>query len=97
MSCTWKINKTFVDNAEDLDTVMPMYILLEYSYNYSMTSSSFWNYYRDEVNDAANEKVANDRTNNIKATKTKSLESKTKIIGKASANPNRLDKELVVS
>ena len=97
MTCIWKINKTFVDNAEDLDTVMPMYILLEYSYNYSMTSSSFWDYYRDEVNDTANEKVANDRTNNIKTTKTKSLESKTKIIGEASANSNRLGKELVVS
>ena len=30
---------------------MPMYNLLEYSGNYSMTSGSLWNYYRDEVND----------------------------------------------
>ena len=35
-----KINKTFIDNAEDLDIVMPMYNLLEYSKNYSMTLES---------------------------------------------------------
>ena len=37
-SCISKINNTFIDNAEDLDTVMPMYNLLEYSDNYFMTS-----------------------------------------------------------
>ena len=35
-SCTSKINNTFIDNAEDLGVVMPMYYLLEYSNNYSM-------------------------------------------------------------
>ena len=34
---------------------MPMYNLLEYSDNYYMTSGSLCNYYRDEVNDSANE------------------------------------------
>ena len=34
------MNNTFVDNAEDLDIVMPMCNLLEYSDNYSMTSES---------------------------------------------------------
>ena len=29
---------------------MPMYDLLEYSDNYSMTSGSLWNYHKDEVN-----------------------------------------------
>ena len=48
-SCISKINNTFIDNAEDLDIVMPMYNLLEYSDNYSMTSGSLWNYYRDEI------------------------------------------------
>ena len=32
-SCISKINNTFIDNAEDLDIVMPMYSLLEYSNN----------------------------------------------------------------
>ena len=31
-----KINNTFVDTAEDFDTVMQMYNLLEYNDNYSM-------------------------------------------------------------
>ena len=33
LSCISKINNTFIDNAEDLDIVMPMYNLLEYSKN----------------------------------------------------------------
>ena len=42
-SCISKINNTFIDTAEDLDIVMPMYNLLEYSDNYSITSGSLWN------------------------------------------------------
>ena len=34
---------------------MPMYKLLKYSNNYSSTSGSLWNYYRDEVNNSANQ------------------------------------------
>ena len=45
--CILKISNAFIDNVEDLDRVMPMYSLLEYSDNYSMTSGSSWNYYRD--------------------------------------------------
>ena len=41
-SCISKTNNAFVDNGEDLDFVMPMYNLLEYSDNYSMTSGSLW-------------------------------------------------------
>ena len=33
-SCISKINSTFIDNAEDLDIVMSIYNLLEYSQNY---------------------------------------------------------------
>ena len=39
-----KINNTFIDNAEDLDIVIPMYNLLEYSDNYFMMSGSLQNY-----------------------------------------------------
>ena len=39
------------DNAEDLDLVMSIYNLLEYSQKYSMTQGRLWNYYRDEVED----------------------------------------------
>ena len=55
-SCLSRTASTFIDNAEDLGIVMPMYNLLEYSYNYSITSGRLWNCYRDEVNDDANGK-----------------------------------------
>ena len=46
---------------------MPMCNLLEYSHNYSMTSGSLWNYYRDEINDGANENnAARNKINNNK-------------------------------
>ena len=35
-------------NAKDLDVVMPMYSLLDYSKNYRKTTGSLCNYYRDE-------------------------------------------------
>ena len=40
-SCISKINKTLIDNAQDLDIAMPAYNLLEYSHNHSMTSEGF--------------------------------------------------------
>ena len=43
-----KINGVKTDNAEDLDVVMPMYNLLEYSKNDRKTTGSLWNYYRDQ-------------------------------------------------
>ena len=51
ISCISKINGIKIDNAEDLDVVMPMYNLLKYSKNYEKTTGSLWNYYRDEPND----------------------------------------------
>ena len=42
MSWISKINNTFIDKAEDLDAVMPMYNLLKYIDNYIMTSGSLW-------------------------------------------------------
>ena len=44
ISCISKINGALVENAEELDIVMPMYNLLEYSKTYSKTSGSLWNY-----------------------------------------------------
>ena len=45
--CISKINNTQVDNAEDIDVVMPMYNVMEYSDNYSKTSGSLWQYCKD--------------------------------------------------
>ena len=50
-SCIPKINSTLTHNSKDLDIFVPMYDLLEYSHNYSMTSRSLWNYYRDEIDE----------------------------------------------
>ena len=51
INCISKINGIKIDNAEDLDVMMSMYILLEYSKNYRKTTGSLWNYYRDEPSD----------------------------------------------
>ena len=80
-SCIWKMNITFIENAEDLDMVMPMYNMLEYSDNYSMTSGSLWNYYRHEINDDKNENDTNENMINIiKITTSKSFKYKAKMI-----------------
>ena len=47
-NCISKINGIQIDNAEDLDVVMRMYNLLEFSKKYRKTTGSWWNYYRDE-------------------------------------------------
>ena len=60
-----------MENAEDLDIVIPMYNLLEYSDNYFMTLGSLWNYYKDEI----------DGVDDI-ASQVKSFKYKAKITGK---------------
>ena len=44
-NCISEINNTEIDNAKDIDVVMPMYNLLEYSNNYSKTFGNLWQYY----------------------------------------------------
>ena len=48
INCISKTNGAKTDNAEDLDVVMSMHNLLEYSKNYRKTTDSLWNYYRNE-------------------------------------------------
>ena len=73
-----KINSIFIDHAEDLDLVMPMYNLLKYGHNYFMASRNFWNYDRDETDDVVDN-----------ASKSKSFKFKIKIIGKTDARTPR--------
>ena len=62
-----------------------------------MTSGSLWNYYKDEVNDNANENSPADNYRiNSKKTTSKSFEYKTKITGSTPADNNILQKEVVV-
>ena len=49
-----KINNEFIEDADDLDIVMPMYNLLEYCKNYRKTIGSLYNYFRDELSDDNN-------------------------------------------
>ena len=46
-NCISEINNTQVDNAKDIDIVMPMYNLIEYSDNYAKTTGSLWQYCKD--------------------------------------------------
>ena len=62
---------------------MPMYNLIEYSDNYSKTSGSLWQYYKDDPNDTM--------------TNSKSFKCKVKITGKTLNNRNAKDVEIIVS
>ena len=77
INCITKINGIKIDNAEDLDVVMSMYNLLEYSKNYKKTTGSLWNYYIDESNDPL-------------STNSESFKCKTSIIGKTPPNNDSL-------
>ena len=41
-NCISEINNTQVDNVKDIDRVILIYNLIEYSNNYSKTSGSLW-------------------------------------------------------
>ena len=47
-NCVSEINNTQIGNAKDTDIGMPKYNLIEYNDNYSKTSGSLYQYYRDE-------------------------------------------------
>ena len=91
ISCIPKINDAFIDNAEDLNIVMPMYNLTEYSKNYSKTSRSFWNYYRNETNNGAVGDI------NCSIRGSKSFDYKTSIIGRLEDNNTEKEVEIVAS
>ena len=57
-TCDVTINDEHVEKAEDLDIVMPVYNLLEYSDNYQDSTGSFYQFKRDEPPDD-NADVAN--------------------------------------
>ena len=61
---------------------MPMYNLIEYSDNYSKTSGSLWQYYKDEPNDNLAD--------------SESFKSKVKITGSTPAAGNTKDVKIIV-
>ena len=54
--CVTHINDEHVETAENMDIIMPMYNLIEYSDNYADSSGSLYQFKRDEspINDARN-------------------------------------------
>ena len=80
--CISSINITDIDNAQDIDIVMPMYNLIEYSDNYSKTSGCLWQYYEDDPND------------NLE--NSESFKFKAKITEKTRAAGNTKDAETIV-
>ena len=76
------------DDAEDLDLVMSMYSIIEYSSNYSETTRSLWFYSKDEATDF-NNNIAN--TDDFK-----SLKYKTKLLGNTQPNPNKANRILKI-
>ena len=83
INCISEINGVKIDNAEDLDVVMPMYNLLEYSKNCRKTTGSVWNYYRDEPS-------------NPLSSNSESFKYKTSITGKTTENNDSLTNVKVV-
>ena len=63
--CRTEINETFIDEATHINITMPMYNLIEYSDNYSVTSRSLWQCKRDEVTNNAD--VSNDNAPSFKS------------------------------
>ena len=80
--CISRINNTDIDTAQDIDIVMPMYNLIEYSDNYWKTSGSLWQYYKDEPNDNLAD--------------SESFKSKVKITGSTPAAGNTKDVKIIV-
>ena len=77
VSCITRINGELIEDADDLDIVMSMYNLLEYSKNYRKTIVSLYNYYRDELSDDADD----NNFDNIKVVNSNTFKYKNKIIG----------------
>ena len=80
--CKSEINNTEIDNAKDIDIVMSMYNLIEYSNNYSKTSGSLWQYYEDDPHDNLSD--------------SESFKSKVKITGNTPNNGNTRVVEIIV-
>ena len=81
-NCISEINNTDIDNVKDIDIVMPMYNLNEYSDICAKTSGILWQYYRDEPNDNLAD--------------SESFKSRIKITGKTQAADNKKDFEIMI-
>ena len=77
-----RINNADIDIAQDIDIMMLMYNLIEYSDNYSKTSGGLWQYYKDDPN--------------YNLTDSESFKSKVRKTGKTPNNGNTKHVEITV-
>ena len=91
-NCTLKINSQLIDDAQDVDIVMPMYNLLYYSKKFRKPTGSFWNYYPDMP---GSEDVGNNERTKIiypiSSNYTQSFNCKTKLVGKLPHGEDELE------
>ena len=82
INCKSEKNDTEIDNTNDIDIVMPMYNLIEYSDIYLKAPERLWQYYKDEPNDNLAD--------------SESFKSKLKITENAPVDGNKKDVEIVI-
>ena len=93
--CNLEINDEHVDTAENLDIVMPMYNLIEYSDSYQDSSATLYQYKRDEPPE-------DDAVANLTANNSNSFKYKIKLLGSIpqlatdAAHVGRLNVKIVV-
>ena len=90
-NCMSEINNTQIDNAKDIDILMPMYNLIEYSDNYAKTKGSLWQYSKDIPARNANDEITEFTEGNL----TDSFNFKVKITGRT-GNGGTKDVEIMV-
>ena len=88
--CNLEINDEHVDTAENLDIVMSMYNLIEYSDNYQESSATLYQYKREEPQD--------DLANNLATNTSSSFKYRVNLLGDPNVvgNVARRDVKLVV-
>ena len=90
-NCISEINNMQIDNAKDIDIVMPMYNLIEYSDNYAKTTGSLWQYCTDIPARDNDDEIAAFDANNL----TDSFKFKAKITGET-GNDGTKDVETIL-
>ena len=90
-NCISEINNMQIDNAKDIDIVMPVYNLIEYSDNYAKTTGSLWQYCKGIPARNVNNEIIVFHVNNL----TDSFKFKAKITGQT-GNDGTKDVDIMV-
>ena len=88
IKCNLEINDEHVDTAENLDIVMPMYNLIEYSHNYQDSSAAIYQYKRDEPPEA-------NAINNLTTDTSSSFKNKVELLGNPVLDDDNIAKRIV--